>query len=479
MTAATDQILTVAQMRAAEEALIGRGATVDGLMQIAGAGAAEWVWRVAAGRAATVLCGPGNNGGDGYVIAESLRRRGLAVTAVAPLEPSTGAAQRARAAFGGTIGTLGKGGVFVDCLFGSGLMRPLGPQLARLVRELARHHHYRIAVDLPSGVESDSGALLDENLPWYDLTLALGAWKFAHGLMPAMATMGERRLVAIGVQPVERAATLLARPRLGAPAVDAHKYTRGLVLVVGGAMAGAAVLACDAALRGGAGAVRLASADPPASLAPDVVLKGQPLGELLQDERTDAVLVGPGLGRDEAAKERLAAVLAANLPAVADADALTLLTPQSLERRSASLVLTPHGGELARLLTSFAVRGEGKMAQAAALAQATRAVVVAKGPDTVIAAPDGRIVLAPSPTSWLAVAGTGDVLAGILASRLAALHDPFAAACEAVWLHGEAARHAGQAFLASDLARAVSRAYAAALCAKARLSFASPPRAMA
>ncbi|MGZ3195606.1 MAG: NAD(P)H-hydrate dehydratase [Croceibacterium sp.] len=463
MPATAEQILTVAQMRAAEEALIARGESVDSLMQVAGKGAAEWVWRVAAGRPVTVLCGPGNNGGDGYVIAETLRRRGLATTVVAPLEPKTDAAQRARAGYTGEIAGTGKGGVFVDCLFGSGLTRELGGDLAAQLRELARHHHYRIAIDLPSGVESDSGAPLNEDLPRYDLTIALGAWKFAHWLMPAMATMGERQLVQIGVAPVEGAARLLTRPHFTAPAADAHKYTRGLVLVVGGGMAGASMLACESALRAGAGSVRLTSTHPHPSVSPDVVLKDQPLEELVRDERTNALLVGPGLGLDDAARARLATVLSADLPTVADADALTLMEPGLIEDRSSPFVLTPHAGELTRLLKNFAVNAEGKIAQALALARSTNAVVVAKGPDTVIAAPDGRMVLAPSPTSWLAVAGTGDVLSGATASRLAAIHEPFVAACEAVWLHGEAARQAGPAFLASDLAKAISGAYAAAL----------------
>jgi hydroxyethylthiazole kinase-like uncharacterized protein yjeF len=460
---AGSEVLSVAQMRAAEEALIAGGETVDSLMQVAGRGAAEWVWRMAAGRPVTVLCGPGNNGGDGYVIAETLRERGVAVTVVAPMKPTTGAAQRAKAAYVGAVAEGSHGGVFVDCLFGSGLTRPLGTELAGLLRELARHHHYRVAVDLPSGVESDSGALLDENLPRYDLSLALGAWKVAHWLMPAMETMGERRLVPIGVDSVEEAATLLTRPHLSAPAADAHKYTRGLVLVVGGGMAGASMLACEGALRAGAGAVRLTSAHPHPSVAPDVVLKDVPLEELLEERRTNAVLIGPGLGLNGDANERLVTVLSANLPAVADADALTLLTPELLKDYSAPLILTPHAGEMERLVKRFAIAGTGKIEQARALATTAKAVVIAKGPDTVIAAPDGRVVLAPSPSSWLAVAGTGDVLAGATASRLAAVHDPFQAACEAVWLHGEAARIAGPAFLASELAKAVSRAYAAAL----------------
>jgi hydroxyethylthiazole kinase-like uncharacterized protein yjeF len=463
MMASADQVLTVAQMRAAEEALIAGGETVDSLMQLAGQGAADWVWRVAASRAVTVLCGPGNNGGDGYVIAETLRRRGLAVTVVAPIEPATGAAQRARAAYGGPLAEAGKGGVFVDCLFGSGLTRPLGAPLAGLLGGLASHHHDRIAIDLPSGVASDSGALLDDGLPCYDLTIALGAWKFAHGLMPAMARMGERRLVPIGVAPVEGAAQMLARPRFTAPPADAHKYSRGLALVVGGGMAGASMLACEGALRAGAGAVRLTTTHPHPSVAPNVVLKDQPLPELLAERRTNSVLIGPGLGLDARAGGRLAQVLAADLPTVADADALTLLRPAHLEGRSTPLILTPHAGEMERLARNFSIEGEGKIDRARALAKTAQAVVVAKGPDTIIAAPDGRIVLAPSPTSWLAVAGTGDVLAGAIASRLAVAHDPFVAACEGVWLHGEAARIAGPALLASELAKAVSRAYAAAL----------------
>jgi hydroxyethylthiazole kinase-like uncharacterized protein yjeF len=457
-----NQVLTVAQMRAAEQALIDRGETIGSLMQTAGQGAAEWVWRVAAGRPVTALCGPGNNGGDGYVIAETLRQRGLDVSLLAPLDPGTEAAREARAAFGGEIGGEGKGGVFVDCLFGSGLTRPLG-ELAALVRSLAGSHRYAVAVDLPSGVESDSGALLDEDLPRYDLTLALGAWKFAHWTMPAMERMGERRLVPIGVGAVEGAAQLLGKPRLSAPARDAHKYTRGLVLVVGGIMSGAALMACEAAMRAGAGAVRLAPRDPHTAAPPDVILRGEPLGELLADDRTGAVLVGPGLGRDGKAREALAEAFAADLPTVADADALALLYPGQVEDHTGPLILTPHEGELAKLAGTFEIEADGKLAQARALAERTGALIIAKGPDTVIAAPDGRTVLAPSPTSWLSVGGTGDVLAGIVASRLAAAGDPFAAACEGVWLHGEAARLAGPAFLASGLARKVSDAYAAAL----------------
>jgi hydroxyethylthiazole kinase-like uncharacterized protein yjeF len=462
-----DPILTVAQMRAAEQALIDAkepgGETVATLMERAGSGAAEWVWRLAARRPVTVLCGPGNNGGDGYVIARELARRGAEVTVVAPLEPRTEAAAAARAAYAGPVADRGRGGVLVDGLFGSGLARPLEPAHQALLVELARHHGLRIALDLPSGVDSDRGVPLNPGLPAFDVTLALGAWKFAHWLMPAAALMGARRLVPIGVGPVAGAAALLPRPRLAAPASDAHKYSRGLVLVVGGTMAGAALMACEAAMRSGAGAVRLSAGTAHPSASPDVILKTEPLGDLLADDRTGAVLVGPGLGRDGQARERLAEALAAGRPSVIDADALALLYPALVDEFAVPPILTPHEGELARLAESFGLAASDKLGRARELAAAAKAVVVAKGPDTVIAAPDGRTVLAPSPSAWLAVAGTGDVLAGIATARLAAGGDPFVAACEAVWLHGEAARIAGPAFVASELAHAVAKAYAAAL----------------
>jgi len=458
-----DPVLTVAQMRAAEQALIDAGETVSSLMERAGKGAADWVWRIAAGRPVSVLCGPGNNGGDGYVIARELARRGAKVAVVAPIEPATDAAIAARACYDRSADERGHGGVLVDCLFGSGLTRPLSPELLRLLAGEAERHSVRVAVDLPSGIDSDSGRPLNEGLPRYDVTLSLGAWKPAHWLMPAMAAMGERRLVPIGVSAPHDAAMLLPRPRFAPPAADAHKYSRGLVLIVGGPMQGAALLAAEGAMRAGAGAVRLAAESLHAAAPPDIVLKPQPLAELFEDERTGAVLIGPGLGRHEDARERLAEVLAAGRATVIDADALALLGPRDLERLDAPLVMTPHHGEMARLAEAFGIKAEDKIGQARELAAAARAVVVSKGPDTVIAAADGRTVLGPSPTSWLSVAGTGDVLAGLVASRLSAGSEPFDAACEATWLHGEAARLAGPAFIASELARTVSRAYAAAL----------------
>ncbi len=459
------QVLTAAQMRAAEQALFDAGLPVIDFMETAAGGAAEWIRRVAAGRSVTVLCGPGNNGGDGYVIARRLREAGNAVTVVAPLAPATDAAREARRRWGAEVAGTGEGAqgdVFVDCLFGSGLARPLGDAHAALLRDLAARHRIRIAIDLPSGIETDSGAVLNEGLPNFDLTLALGAWKFAHWSLPGRALMGQLRLVPIGIAGVPGAAQLIGRPGIGAPAADSHKYRRGLLGIVGGAMPGASLLAAAAAQRTGAGYVKLLARAPDLRTPPDIVTDTAPLAEALADERLAAVLVGPGLGRDAAAKEALAAALAKARALVLDADALMLLGSGILPEGTPMLA-TPHDGELETLCRAFGVSGDTRRDRACALARASGMMVLAKGPDTCIAAPDGRLALAPPAPSWLSVAGTGDVLAGIAASRMAAGGDPYAAACEAVWLHGEAARRAGPAFTPSQLAERVADALAACL----------------
>ncbi len=460
---ALDQILTVAQMRAAEQALIDAGETVGSLMERAGRGAADYVRRVAAGRAVTVLCGPGNNGGDGYVIARVLEAAGLAVQVVAPLEPRTRAAIAARQGWGGQASADARGAVFVDCLFGTGLTRPLEAPLAELAQRLAAQHDYRIAVDLPSGVDGDSGAVLGAGAPGYHLTIALGAWKPAHWLMPASALMGERRLVNIAIGAAPGAARLIARPQVPPPPPDAHKYTRGLLAVVSGQLPGAAMLAARAAMHAGAGYVKLLAQRRP-DLAPDMLVVDQtPLAEALRDRRIGALLVGPGLGRSASARERLAAAMHADLPAIADADALVLLEPQLLAGRTAPLVLTPHAGEFAALCATFAI-GEGPRSERAArLAETIGAIIVLKGADTLVAAPGEPLRIARPASSWLSTAGTGDVLAGIIASRLATGVAPDDAAAQGIWLHGEAARRCLPPFTPEALIQAVPAAYGACL----------------
>lgn len=450
-------------MRAAEAALIAGGTSAQELMETAGRALGEWARRLGAGRPVTVLCGPGNNGGDGYVAARHLMEHGVRVTVIAAREPTTPEAMTARALYKAEVQTPGafpRGAVLLDCLFGSGLSRPLPDDLFFLLTGLAEQHGLRIAADLPSGIEADSGAVLNAGLPAFDLTVALGAWKHAHYAMPAAPLMGALRLVDIGVAAVPGASRVLGQPRITAPAADAHKYRRGLLAVVAGAMPGAALLSAEAAQRSGAGYVKLLAAERPEGIPPALVCDVNDLSALA-DPRIAAILVGPGLGRDATAAVRLDAALAADRPVVIDADALTLLGPAS--PGTAPRVLTPHEGEMAALEASFGLSATGtRRARAVALAEAAGAVVLLKGPDSLIAAPGGDVTVSPRATAWLSVAGSGDVLAGIIASRLAVHGDALLAAQEGLWLHGEAARRCGPAFTAGDLAAATGYALSAA-----------------
>ena len=227
-------------------------------------------------------------------------------------------------------------------------------------------------------------------------------------------------------------------------------------------MRGASLLATAAAQRAGAGYVKLLAREADPRTPADVVTETAPLDKALGDERISAVLVGPGLGRDDTARAMLVDALRQAKALVIDADALMLCAPGMLAR-DLPMLATPHDGELEALCRAFSVIAEGRRARALALAKVSGMVVLAKGPDTVVAAPDGRLALGTPAPSWLSVAGTGDVLAGIAASRMAGGADPFTAACEGLWLHAEAARRAGPAFTPSQLAEQVSGALAAAL----------------
>lgn len=453
------QVLTVAQMRHAEDELVSAGISVDALMQAAGQGAAEWVRRIAAGARVTILCGPGNNGGDGWVIAEYLRVRGTPVTVIAAREPATQAARNARAQYRGNLAatdSLTTGDVLVDCLFGSGLTRGLPDDLYGLITGLAAHHPRRIAIDVPSGIDSDSGLALNADLPEWTHTIALGAWKHAHFAMPACQMMGALILVDIGVAQQSGAAQMLLKPAIRPPAADAHKYRRGLLGIIGGTMPGAALLAATAAQHAGAGYVKLAADPVPASADPALVITTD-IAATLSDKRMAALLVGPGLGRSDPSSRLLTQALQIDRPTVIDADALVLLRPAMLT--GASCILTPHEGEMQALERAFSLESKGlRRDRALALAKSANAVVVMKGPDSLIAAPDGALILARCASPWLSVAGTGDVLAGIIASRLAVHADPLRAAQEGLWLHAEAARLCGAAFTPGELAHAIRSA---------------------
>jgi hydroxyethylthiazole kinase-like uncharacterized protein yjeF len=324
-----------------------------------------------------------------------------------------------------------------------------GP-LAHLVGEA----RLSIAVDLPSGVGTDDGAALG-NVPRFDLTLALGAAKPAHLLQPAARFCGNTRLLDIGV-PTASLIRVLDRPELPTPGPDAHKYIRGMVAIVGGMMPGAAELAAIAAMRAGAGYVLLLGEG--AQDSPHAVVRKPWKPEALGDKRIGALLIGPGLGRDGEGEARLDEALASTRPLVIDGDALQLLDSRRLEAlgaRAQPAILTPHAGEFATL---FGKSGGNKIDAALDAARRSGAIVVFKGADTVIASPDGSVRLAGDASDWLSTAGTGDVLAGAIAAMLASGLDPMTAASAGVWLHGAAARRLGAAFIADDLAYALTAA---------------------
>lgn len=443
-------------MRAAEAALVDRGIEEWELMQRAGQGAADWIVRLAAGGPVTVLCGPGNNGGDGYVAAAALKRRGIEVRVVAPIAPKSELARRAAAQFDGPLVESAEGAsgaVFVDALFGIGLSRPLSDELLAMIGNLARRHTHGVAFDVPSGVDADTGSGPDA-LPQFALTLAFGAWKPAHFSGPALERIGAARLVEIGVPDRQSALRVAGRPQISPPGFAAHKYMRGLVAMVGGAMPGASLLAARAAAFAGAGYVKWMSEHDHPGHPPDLVRDEAPLEDALADDRISAVLVGPGLARDDTARARLQTALACGKPLVLDADALHLLQPDMLDGVDAPILLTPHEGELARLCDVFGVTGETKRERAVALHHKTSCAVLAKGADTLLAAEE-RVWFFPASSRWLSVAGSGDVLAGICTARLAAVEDLSQATIEAVYLHGTAARRAGPGFTAAMLAEAV------------------------
>lgn len=447
-------ILTAKAMNAAEMAVIDRGVSVETLMERAGAALAEAAVRFAGPVPALVLCGPGNNGGDGYVAARYLAARGLNVRVAAIGEPKSLAAQSARSDFGGAIESLDENTepapLLIDALFGTGLKNPLDHVVVLQLLRLADSSGARIACDLPSGVETDSGEAFNP-IPSFDICVTFGALKPAHRLMPAMMQCGRVVLADIGID-AKSPWNEIGPPALPPLKPAGHKYDRGMVECVAGAMPGAIALAATAAARTGAGYVRIQSREPIANV-PQAVVQG--LSGSLEDPRIGALLIGPGLGREN--EQLLQRALTANRPLIIDGDALSLLRGRVGELREVNAILTPHEGEFNRLFPN--VQGS-KPERAIEAARQANCVIVYKGPDTVVAAPDGHLAFAPPAPAWLATAGIGDVLAGMTAAMVARGLSPFEAAAGAVWLHGRAAEIAGPQMIADDLAVAISQALA-------------------
>lgn len=424
----TRPILSTAAMRACEQAAIGAGTTEEALVERAGVALAEAVKRFVGPRDTLLLCGPGKNGADGRVAARHLADAGYAVR-IATLE---------------TLREAKSAAILIDCLFGTGLNRGLEDTVSEKLVELAAAAFVTVACDVPSGVSSDDGRILSP-LARADLCVTFGALKPAHRLMPAMAAMGRVVVADIGLDAAGDWFEI-GRPSLPALAPDGHKYSRGLVHCLAGKMPGAIALSARAAAAAGAGYVRVSTSLAIDNLPSAIV---QTDTAVVNDPRVSCILVGPGMGD---IPQILTLALTAPRPLVIDADGIAAVgEPERLVGHDA--ILTPHEGEFVKL---FGDLPGCKADRALAGAQRSRSVVVLKGPDTIVASPDGRVGFAPPAPAWLASAGTGDVLAGIIAAFRARGLDAFDAACAAVWVHGRAAERAGAAMIADDLIPAVS-----------------------
>ena len=468
----TLELLTPAEMARADAAAIAGGIPGITLMEAAGRAVARAAQARFRPCRTLVLAGPGNNGGDGYVAARLLERMGwpVAVAVQAPPRPGGDAALAATGWRGPMLpfspAEARRAELVVDAVFGAGLARDVDGAVAETLAAVSAP---LLAVDVPSGLDGESGTVRGF-APRAALTVTFFRRKPGHLLLPGRELCGEVVLADIGlpasVLPSVGPRAFHNRPglwSLPALAASGHKYTRGhLTILGGGAMTGAARLAAGAAHRAGAGLVTVAAPDAAAAAVyragdPDTIVSTEAVPALLEDERRAVWLLGPGLPPAPETREALRRVIDAGRAAVVDAGAL-LACAETPEALSGAAVLTPHAGEFARV---FGPVGADKPAAARAAAARTGAVVLLKGADTVIAAPDGRVAINDNAPPSLAIGGTGDVLAGTIAALLCQGMRPFEAAAAAAWLQGEAARlHPRPGLVASDLITLLPEAFA-------------------
>ncbi len=480
------EILTVAEMTEVDRLAAASGIPTSTLMENAGRKVANEIAKRWPPCKTLVLCGPGNNGGDGYVVARHLQARGYTVEVVTVGDHSTlkaDAAAMARAWTGPTRsfdpGRPAHSELVVDAVFGAGLSRGLEPELSQLFEDIEMADAPIVAVDVPSGIHGDRATFIDGGQPWTAaLTVTFFRKKPAHVLYPSRKHCGEVVCVDIGIPDgVLNAMSDIAthrRPtcienetprRTVAPDPAGHKYNRGHCVVISGpaSATGAARLAARGALRVGAGLVTVvgdASAVPvlSASLTSIMVREAAApaaLAALLEDARYNAVVIGPGNGIGQATRDRVAVATAALASTVLDADALTSFADEPdrlIKLLTPRCVLTPHEGEFDRIFPGLLKQTPNKIEAARIAAERSGAIVVLKGADTVIADPAGTTAVNTNAPPSLATAGSGDVLSGIVGGLLAQGLSPFDAARTGVFLHGLCGRIAGPGLIAEDLA---------------------------
>jgi len=473
MVNARTELLDVRQMGEADRMTIAAGTSGAVLMENAGASVAAAILKRWSARPVTVLCGPGNNGGDGFVTARHLVEAGwpVRVALLGPRDHLKGDARHHAERWLGDVEpltphVLDRAELVVDAIFGAGLSRALEGQAAETLAAAARMGPPIVAIDVPSGVMGDTG----ENLGGVPavLTVTFFRKKPGHLLIPGRSLCGEVVVTDIGTPPSVLAAIVpntfendpaLWHARLPRPENAGNKYTRGHAVVSGGyPMTGAARLAARAAARAGAGLTTIAVpeiafpiyAAASTSIMVHPIAAPEDFDRFLDDRRVTGFLIGPGAGANEATRTRALAMLATGRATVIDADAITAFQddPFALDRGIVGVcVMTPHEGEFKRV---FDTTGD-KLKRTRAAARRSGAIVVLKGADTTIAAPDGRAIVNANAPPTLATGGAGDVLSGIVLGLLAQGMEPFLAAAAGVWLHGAAATAFGPGLLAEDL----------------------------
>jgi hydroxyethylthiazole kinase-like uncharacterized protein yjeF len=487
------EVLTTTEMERADRLTITAGTPGFALMMSAGQAVAEAAMALVEEGPIMVVAGRGNNGGDGFVAAAELAARGRDVSVILLCERDSLHGDAALAARGWKYPVLpfnpqaiGKPALIIDALFGAGLNRPVKGDPLEMIEAVNANGAPVLAVDLPSGINGTTGAVMGAAINAVE-TVTFFRRKPAHLLMPGRKHCGRVRVADIGIDPRVldeiRPHTFENVPQswqkfFPVPDIDGHKYARGHALVLSGELAstGAARLAARGALRAGAGLVTVASprdalvVNAAALTAIMVRAVDTPVefAEMLGDRRLSSVVIGPGAGVSERTRDFVHTALSAKRGLVLDADALTSFAeaPERLfesikAAEDAHVVLTPHEGEFPRLFSDISNKhpGRSKLERVRDAAERAGAVVLLKGPDTVVASPDGRASIASNAPPWLATAGAGDVLAGMIAAFLAQGVPAFEAACIGVWMHGEAAREAGPGLIAEDLPEAMPRVY--------------------
>lgn len=480
------ELLTPDEMGRADRMTIEAGTPGYTLMEVAGQGVADLLaGLIPPEKRVLILAGPGNNGGDGFVAARLLHKIGYRVSIALLGEPARlrGDALKAYSDLSHCdlvveqpdIGMIQKADVIVDALFGAGLARDITGEAADLIDAVNDSGKPVIAVDLPSGINGATGQV--QGTAFRSVaTVTFFRKKPGHLLLPGRELCGPVKVVDIGIRPevldkispqTFRNTTHLWQDRFPIPGENGHKYSRGHAVVFSGSVSstGAARLCAEAALRSGAGLVTVAS--PPAALIvhasqlTSVMVKSvadaDAAKDLLSDKRFNAIALGPGFGLGENTQDYVDRVLRAERAVVLDADALTSFVEQPadlfqmiLRHGPATTVLTPHEGEFGRLFSMIDPAGS-KLDRAREAARLSGAVIVLKGADTVIASPEGRAAINDNAPPWLATAGSGDVLCGIICGLLAQAVPAFEAACMGVWMHGAAAQRIGPGLVSEDL----------------------------